>query len=73
MFLRNEFEAQIKKLNGIADYFFNLSDILQFDIEIYALLLRELISDVSEQSKLEFTMRSTLKRGEAFQLERATK
>ena len=58
--LRKELEAQIKKLNGIADYSFN-SDILQIDVEIYALLLRELISDVSEQSKLESALRSALK------------
>ena len=58
--LRKELEAQIKELNGIADYSFN-SDILQIDSEIYALLLRELISDVSEQSKLESALRSALK------------
>lgn len=58
--LRKELEAQIKELNGIADYSFN-SDILQIDIEIYTLLLNKLISNVSEQSKLESALRAALK------------
>jgi hypothetical protein len=57
--LRKEFEYRVKKLSGLADYSFN-SDILKLDFEIYALIIREIIDDPTEQSKLEAAIRAAI-------------
>jgi len=58
--LRKELESVIKELNGLADYSFN-SDILKIDFDIYALLIKKLITNQDEQLKLESAVRSAIK------------
>lgn len=57
--LRKELESKVKQLNGFADYSFN-SDILKIDFEIYGFLIKKIVTDPSEQLKLEKALRTAI-------------